>query len=64
MNEAAGTVQDVSAIGRGTDNGPLYLLIANEASAHYELDTIAALMEGLARLAEAADQPPKEEAFG
>lgn len=63
MKETAGTVQDVSAIGRGTDTGPLYLLIANEASARYELDTIAALMEGLAGLAEAEDQPPMGEAF-
>ena len=63
MNETAGAVGDVDALGHGSSDGPLYLLIANEASARYELDTIAALVEGLARFAEAADHPKEEEVF-
>lgn len=56
MNETA-AAGDRGGAGQPTSNGPLHLLIANEASACYELDTIAALVESLAELAGTAEPP-------
>ncbi|WP_208710844.1 hypothetical protein [Sinomonas sp. R1AF57] len=55
MNEALPAVRDRNAPSPGASSGPLYLLIASEASACYELDTIAKLVESIAKLAHAGE---------